>query len=87
MHIVVTMMMMKEILTAVSDPALGEDDAEEGQSNAAKQPGAEDKDGCFPIYTLQYISSGEQMARHVTTHRTCAFSEGHILTVLLKSSE
>ena len=87
MHVVVTMMMMKEIFTAVSNPALGEDAAEEGQSNAAEQPGAEDKGGCFPVYTLQYISSGEQLARHVITHRTCAFSGGHIVTVLLKSSE
>ncbi len=84
MHVV---MMMKEILTAVSNLALGEDAAEEGQNNAVQQPGAEDKDACFPVYTLQYISSGEQLARHVTTHRTCAFSEGHILTVLIESSE
>ncbi len=82
-----TMMMMKQILTAVLHPGSGEDAAEEGQSNAVQQPGAEDKDGCFPVYTLQYISSGEQMARHVTNHRRCAFFDGHILTVLIESSE
>ncbi len=64
------MLMMKEILTAVLNPGIGEDAAEEGQNNAVQQPGAEDKDGCFPVYTLQYISSGEQQARHVTTHGT-----------------
>ncbi len=77
----------KEILTAVLNTGLGEDAAEEGQSNAVQQPGAEDKDGCFPIYTLQYISSGEQLARHVTTHRGCTFSDGNIRTVLIESSE
>ncbi len=69
MHVVM-MMLMKQILTAVLNRGSGEDAAEEGQSNAVQQPGAEDKDGCFPVYTLQYISSGEQQARHVPTHRT-----------------
>lgn len=64
------MMLLKEILTAVSKSALDEDAAEEEQNNAVQQPGAEDKDGCFPVYTLQYISSGEQLAKNVTTFGT-----------------
>ncbi|KAL0027158.1 hypothetical protein WJX79_011044 [Trebouxia sp. C0005] len=40
--------------------APGESAAAEGQNNAVQQPGTEDKDGCFPVYTLQYFSSGEQ---------------------------
>jgi len=84
MHVVM-MMMMKEILTAVWNPGLGADAAEEKQADAVQQPDAEDKDGCFPVYTLQYISSGEQLAKHVTTHGRCVFSEGHTHIVLSES--
>lgn len=80
MHVVMAVT-MKEILTAVLNPGLGESAAAEGQNNAVQQPGTEDKDGCFPVYTLQYFSSGEQQARLVTTHGSRAFFEGCIYTV------
>lgn len=36
--------------------------AEEGEQKAVSQPRAEEADGCFPIYTLQYLSSGATFA-------------------------
>ena len=49
-----------------------DDTAEEGEQKAVPQPRAEDADGCFPIYTLQYLRSGATFAtlacKHESTH-------------------